>query len=148
MNSKMNLDLHSVDDEKLKTPGQMAMRSLVSALPEEEVSMAWRSSLNQQLMQVAAKKQRRRRFLWVASPIAGLSFVSALAFVVMLQPFGHKPLAAPDHGVESAILADHHASMILGDMTSAGLNSTEVSTEANAKDPDEGIWNESDVESL
>ncbi len=144
----MNLDHNPVEDSRLNTPGQVAIRSLVSALPEEEVSMAWRSSLNQQLMQIAAKKQRRKRFLWIASPIAGLSVASALAFVVMLQPFAHKPIVRPDTGIESAILADHYSSTILSDVTSAGLNSTEVSTEANVKDPEQGIWNESDVESL
>lgn len=148
MKSKMNQGHEFVDESKLNSSGQQTIRNLVSSLPDEPLSMAWRSSLNEQVRLMAAKKQKRRRLFWVASPIAGLSLTGALAFIVMIQPFSHKPIAIPDRGLETAILKDHHNSTLGSEMTSAGLNLTEVTTDANESDPDEGVWNEADVQSL
>ena len=144
----MNPHHDDVEDGKLNSAGQQAIRSIVSGLPEEPLSMAWRSSLNEQLLLVAAKQQKKRRFLWVARPLAGVSFATALAVIVLIQPFSHKAVVVPDHGLESAIMADHHQSAAASDVTSAGLNFNEVTTEANASDPEDGVWSESDVESL
>ena len=77
---------NEVEDAKLNSAGQMAIRSMIQALPEEPVSMAWRSALNEQLLASAAKQRKKRRLLWFASPAAGLTLVTALAFVVMFQP--------------------------------------------------------------
>ena len=148
MKSRMNPDHNGVEESKLNSAGQQAIRAMVSSLPEEPLSMAWRSSLNEQLRLVAAKKQKRKRLFWVASPLAGLSLTGALAFIVMFQPMAHKPVVSPDRGLESAILKDHHNSTLVNEMTSAGLNLTEVTTDANESDPDDGVWSESDVQSL
>jgi hypothetical protein len=137
-----------VDDAKLNSPGQLAVRDLVRALPEDTVSMAWRSSLNEQLLGLAAKQQKRRRILWFAPPAVGISMVTVLAFVLMIQPTTHPAAGIPDRGIESAILNDHHASTLSSDVSSAGLNLAEVTSDANETDPDDGVWSEADVESL
>ena len=148
MKSRMNPDRDAVEESKLSSVGQQAIRNVVSSLPDEPLSMAWRSSLNEQVRLMAAKKQKRRRLFWVASPLAGLSLTGALAFNVMFQPMSHKPISVPDRGLETAILKDHHNSTLGSEMTSAGLNLTEVTTDANESDPEEGVWNEADVQSL
>ena len=144
----MNKDSDGFDDMKLTSPGQEIVRSIVKSLPEEPLSMAWRSSLNEQLLLIAAKQKRRKRLLWVASPIAGFSFAMALAFVVMFNPSRSIRNTSSVPGIESAIISDHHSSSITNEVSAAGLNLNEVNSDANQFDPQDGIWNESDVESL
>lgn len=148
MNIRMNRKNTFDEDSRLSTPSQLAIKSLVAAIPDEEVSLAWRSSLNQKLMLEVAKKQRRRHMFWIASPIAGLSVAAALAFVVMFHPVSHHAAPKTDLSLEAAIVADHHKEVLETDLSSAGLNGAEVATEANVSDPDQGVWSESDVESL
>jgi hypothetical protein len=144
----MNAEDKGVDDSQLNSASQMAVRNLVRALPEETVSMAWRSSLNEQLHTLAVKKQKKRRLLWFATPTVGISLVTALAFVLMFQPAPHHPISVPDRGIESAILSDHHSSTLSNEVSTAGLNFNEASSDANDADPEDGVWSEDDVESI
>jgi len=148
MKGKMDPKDNGIDESRLKSAPQLAIRDLVRGLPEETVSMAWRSSLNEQLLVVAAKQRKKRRILWFSGPAVGISLATALAFVVLFQPSSHPTVKAPEYGIESAILNDHHSSTLSNEVSTAGLNSTEVSTEANESDPVDGLWNEADVESL
>jgi len=144
----MNAEDNGFEDAKLNSTGQQAIRDMVRALPDESVSMTWRSSLNEQLLVLAAKQQKKRRILWFARPAAGLSLAMGLALVLMFMPSAHQTVKAPDRGIESAILSDHRSSALLNEVSSAGLNLTEVTTEANTSDPDDGQWSAADVESL
>ena len=135
-------------DEKLSSVGQQAIKGMVKSLPEDTLSMAWRSSLNEKLLEAAAKKRKKQRLVWVLRPALGLSLACALAVVVMFQPLGHKSMPVPDRGLESAIMSDHHNSVLLNEVSSAGLNANEVTSEVNPEDPDDGLWNDSDVQGL
>ena len=144
MNSKELL----VDDSQLNTPPQLAIQSAVRLLPDEPLSMAWRSSLNEQLLLVAAKQRKKRRLFWVASPLAGVSLATAMAVIVLIHPTIHAPKVVPTQSLETAILSDHHKSALSNDVTSAGLNLNEVTSDANSSPPEDGVWTEADVESL
>jgi len=140
-----------MDDTKLNSEGQQAIRKVVQALPEDSLSMAWRSSLNEQLLQVAVVQKKKQRWNWAIKPVVGLSFAMALAGVVLFMPahpHSSKPPTVANRGLESAIITDHHNSALLDEVSTAGLNASETKTEANPQDPDDGIWSESDVESL
>jgi len=137
-----------VNDDKLDSIGQQAVRKIVQALPEDAPSMAWRSSLNERLMEVAAKKQKKKRIAWIVRPALGLSLATVLAVVVMFHPFARKPISTVDRGIESAIMSDHHDSVILNEVSSTGLNANEVTTDANPEDPDDGLWSDADAQSL
>jgi len=144
----MNANDKGVDEAKLNSAGQLTVRNLVRALPEDTVSMAWRSSLNEQLLTLAAKRQKKRRFMWFATPTLGISMVTALAFVIMIHPAPRHTVGLPDRGIESAILSDHHTSTLSNEVSTAGLNLNEATSDANESDPDDGVWSEADVESL
>ncbi len=132
----------------LNSVSQMAVRGVVQALPEEQVNMTWRSSLNEQLLLMAAQQRRKRRMWWYMSPVAGFSVAVGLAFFVLFQPSKISPSVIPDRGIESAIFSDHHNSVISNEVANAGLNDNEVANVANTQDPQDGVWSESDVESL
>ena len=135
-------------DSKLESEGQLAISKMVQSLPDEPLSMAWRSSLNEKLLETAAKKRKKQRLAWVLRPALGLGLASVLAVVVMFQP--HAPRTSPvaDKSLESAILTDHHNSVLFNEVSSAGLNANEVTSEANPQEPEDGLWNDSDVQGL
>ena len=97
---------------------------------------------------MAAKQLKKRRLLWFAPPTVGISLVTVLAFVLFLNPVKHQPVRVPDSGIELAILNDHHSSTLTNEVSTAGLNMTEATVEANESDPTDGVWSEADVESL
>ena len=145
----MNSEHNSIEDAKLNSSGQQAIREMVRALPEEPLSMAWRSSLNEQLLVVAAKQQKKKRIMWFARPAAGgLSLAMCFALVMLFHSSAPKPADVPSQSIESAILSDHHTSVLLGEVSNTGLNMNEVTSEANPSDPEDGQWTEADVESL
>ena len=88
-------------NEKLESTSQQAIKNLVSHLPEDTLSMAWRSSLNERLIKESTSKTRKFRFSWFAMPAAGLALAAALAVAVYVHPAaGSNPTSA---GPQSAV---------------------------------------------
>jgi hypothetical protein len=125
-------------DERLNSAGQMAIRQVVKALPEEMPSLAWRSALNERLAaSTAARHARRRRWLFGGSSFAGLALAAGLALVVFM-PRHVEPSAGPSTtpvasrgGSQSGplldeLLASHNDSVTSQDVVGAGLTSQEV----------------------
>jgi hypothetical protein len=137
-----------MNDEMLDSVGQQAVRKIVQALPEDSLSMAWRSSLNERLVVAVAQKQKKKRMAWIVRPALGLSLATVFALIVMFQPSWRRSMATPDRGIESAIMSDHHNSVLLNDVGNAGLNANEVTSEANPEDPDDDMWSDADAQSL
>jgi len=76
-------------DSKLESAGQLAMQKIVHRLPEDTLSMAWRSSLNERLIADSVRAKRKLRFTWFAMPTAGIAVAAALAGVVFLHAPSH-----------------------------------------------------------
>jgi hypothetical protein len=144
----MNAEDKGVEEAQLNNAGQLAIRNLVRSLPEEPVSMAWRSSLNEQLLVMAAKKQKRRKLLWFATPTLGISMVTALAFVLMIHPTNRPAIVLPDRGIESAILSDHHSSTLSNEVSTAGLNLNEATAYADESDSDDSGLSQADNDGI
>ncbi len=142
-----NSQINDIDD-RLNNVGQQTVKNLVQGLPADTVSLAWRSSLNEQLLAVSAQKQRKRRLQWILRPAAGLSLATLCAIVFIVQPYYRHASVKPDFRVENAILNDHHNSALLNEVSSAGLNSNEVISDANSQDLDDDLWSDSDAQSL
>jgi len=147
MTNNTNQNLNGVD-AKLNSSEQQTISRIVKALPEDTVSMAWRSSLNEQLLAVAAKQRKKQRMLWFIRPALGLSLATVLAVVVMFHPVDKQVPIQPDHSVESAILSDHHNSVLMNEVSSTGLNANEVNSEVNPDDPTDEMWSEPDAHGL
>jgi hypothetical protein len=93
-------------DELLESPAQKATQNLLSGLPEETLSLAWRSQLNEKLIVIAEKPKPKPFWAIAWKPAAGLALASALALVFVLQM---NPSTAPS----STATAKDSSSVIL-----------------------------------
>ncbi|MBS1718485.1 MAG: hypothetical protein JSS72_12215 [Armatimonadetes bacterium] len=98
-------------DEALNSPSQKAVQEVVSNLPDEQVSMAWRSDLNQKLMAEVGSVRRKRFVLYRLSPaLLGVGLAAAL-FVMRMPPSeGGKLYIGKSSGLEARMLDDYQNS--------------------------------------
>lgn len=97
-------------DERLTTPGQLAVRAVVHSISDEEPSMAWRSELNEKLRQVEATQRRRRSLInWTLKPAIGLGFAGILAVVVLWTP-GRTVAPSQKTNFEGILVNEHRRS--------------------------------------
>lgn len=136
-------------DARLNGAGQEAMRNLVRELPEDSLSMAWRSSLNERILAEEKAKARKSRWTWALRPAFGLACAGALAFVFVFHaPMSRSRATAAKPSIESELLTAHAQSSVFADVAEAGLRPSEASYVARqAPDSDVG-WTEVDIESL
>ncbi len=115
-------------DRMLESDGGLQIRQAVQSMPEDHVSMAWRSQLNERLSTVVAVKQRKRRFAWILSPALGLGLAGALAVVVMTKTPTHfdVPDVRANTKLEESLVASHRDILQYSDITGVGLNTDEV----------------------
>jgi hypothetical protein len=134
------------DDTKLNDAGQKMVRELVSNLPEDELSLAWRSALNEQLLQTAQAKRKRQRFLFVFRPAMGLALAGAMAAVVMIRTSQMSiPTVRDTSNLEAVLVQDHQQNIVMSDLAGFSMIPAESRpTEGSISDP----WSEFDLESL
>lgn len=113
-------------DEKLNTSGQLQVRDLVKGLAEDQVSMAWRSSLNEKLLQAAPVK--RSAWSRILRPALGLAAAGALALTfVMQQPEAKGVISGGNSSaLEARLMADHQQTIALVDLSGPGLSPDET----------------------
>ncbi len=121
----------SVDDAQLNSESQLNVASLVKSLPDEELSISWRSELNVKLMSAkqAQKKQRvaKRVFGWGSS----LSFgVAATAYMMLVTnaSTGVTPgsrLESPSFATE--LVRTHQESVVLANVSGTSSLDKETS---------------------
>jgi hypothetical protein len=137
-----------MDDAMLESPAQDQMRELVSSLPEDSLSLSWRSELNEKLLASAQKSKQSKRISWVLRPTLGLAAAGALALVVVIRsgPTATTPMAQRS-GLEAALVRDHRQTVELTDVVGAGLNPLEShpTSEVRVEGSD---WSEVDFENL
>lgn len=123
----------TIQDSQLESASQQKIASLVKSLPSEDLSMSWRSQLNEKLMaaELAKKKQRktRRAFAWGST----LSFGAAAGVFGILMMNGPQAVA-PIRKVESPTMASelvktHQESMVLASVSGTGAAARETSLE-------------------
>jgi hypothetical protein len=139
-------------DERLNSAVQQHVAAVVRSLPEETLSMAWRSSLNERMLVEVKKRQRVRLFGWIWKPTSGLALAGALALAVMFRPgmVESLPVAAHHSGtVEANLVSYYRQSTVAYDVAGPGLampgDSVEGKTASKAMDPN---WTEDDLSSL
>jgi hypothetical protein len=121
-------------DLRLESETQLQIRQAVRAMPEDTVSMSWRSELNEKLVAGIQAKQKKRRFAWILSPALGLGLAGALAVVMMTkttstvvdQPMSHQS------ALEESLVATHQDALRYTDVTGVGLNPDEVVSKRSA----------------
>jgi hypothetical protein len=140
---KNDFDMHGKDlDGELSSPAQQRVREIVHSLPEETLSLSWRSDLNARLRSEAARRRKLNLFGWVWKPAVGVAFaaVLVLAFVARMPNMG--PVERPRPNVEQALIGsyvDTTASLdIAGDVSPMGEKD-------QPQKPVQGDWEQEDV---
>ena len=120
-----------VDDAQLSSASQLNVASLIKSLPDEELSISWRSELNVKLMAArqAKKKQKvaKRVFGWGSS----LSFgVAATAYMMVMT--NATTVVAPNSKLESPSFATelvrtHQESVVLASVSGTSSLDKETS---------------------
>jgi len=110
-------------DSQLESAGQQTIAKIVQGLPEDTLSMAWRSSLNERLLAEATVKRPRFRFTWIAMPAAGAAVACALAVAVFLHaPTGTAPTPqlGQSYNVEAGLMDTYRQESATHEIEGAG----------------------------
>lgn len=110
-------------DSQLESAGQQAIRKIVEGLPDDTLSMAWRSQLNERLLAASTVRRPRFRLSWIAMPAAGAAVAYALAVAVFLHAPGTAlPQAQPSHNyaVEAGLLDAYRQESVTHEIEGAG----------------------------
>ena len=137
-------------DEKLASDAQLAMRNVVKALPADELSMSWRSGLNERLVAAAGRQRRQRILGWVVKPAFGLAVAGALAFVVVMRqvPDSQPTVGPTSNAIEASMVATHRDAAEYSDLVGVGLLPVEAANDRTNGAPERSDWNEVDVDTL
>lgn len=122
-------------DELLQS--KEGVKGLIGELPEDTVSLAWRSALNEKLM-TEAKPARQRGWLW--KPVAGLALAGALALVTFIP----RTPPATTANFESKLVNAHLSLSNAREVAGTGLTAYESMQETKAVDSFHS-WTEADL---
>ncbi|HRJ26895.1 MAG TPA: hypothetical protein PLO61_05235 [Fimbriimonadaceae bacterium] len=129
---------------------EQAVPSCLKSLPEETPSLAWRSSLNEQLRALApaASARPRRLWKWLTGGSLALGVASSIALVLIWQHRAGLTSPAPSPqvapSVEAALIAAHQEGMSQIEFSAPSKSSASGSNTAT----EEFQWSEVDLESL
>jgi len=142
MKEKMNPEL----DALLKSESQQAISKFINELPDENLSMAWRSSLNERLRGTEAVPRWKLRLGTSWRPAVGLALATCLAIAVTLRtPQTVRPAA--DSNLEASLVSTYDDSVNSETVAGAGLSVHEVSDTTSTSNSSSD-WSESDLNSL
>jgi hypothetical protein len=132
----MNNNLNNLD-EKLER--SESVHGLVQGLPEETVSLQWRSELNERILATAAQP-RRSWLAWAWRPAVGLALTASVAGVIMFRPQPAMDTVEENNRggeVASVILNAHETSYAYREMGTAMPSGNAVSLANLAERPDD-----------
>ena len=120
-------------DAQLASAGQQKIRQAIKSMPEDTVSMAWRSNLNERLMASVSARRRKRRLAWIMSPALGLGVAGVFALTLFTKtPEMPNPQPSTSGNVEASLVASFKNSIDYTDVTGVGLNPDEVVSKARS----------------
>lgn len=130
-------------DEALNASDQQFIAQSVKRLENEDVSLAWRSGLNEKVLAMSAEGKKRRKIALVWRPAAGLAMASALTFAVFTTldrgaVDGSSTAVRPS--IEAAAVDAHLSAFHREELGSVQLVSTSSSSTPNSIE-----WQESDL---
>ncbi len=120
-----------VDESHLNTDSQLLIASLVKSMPDDELSMSWRSDLNVKLLAAQSSKKKlkatKRVFGW------GLSLSGSMAVAVAAMIMSNSNSIAPQvtmtnsNQMASEFVKAHQESIVLASVSGIS-SSTQEST--------------------
>lgn len=137
-------------DALLKSETQKVIQRAVRSLPEESLSLSWRSDLNERLRQVRPVSRWRARLTIVWKPALGVALASCLALVLTLRttPITQKPT---DSNLEASMVSVYNDSANADEVSDSGLAFHEINdttSTSTTSDSSSTNWSESDLSSL
>jgi len=138
-------------DNRLQSDSQLHVAKIVASMPDEPVSMVWRSNLNETLRANAVTAKRKKFVFNFLSPVAGLGIACTLAIVVMVRPpaahprtpiVGQPPVVS--NSLEAGLVRLHQDDVRTSDVAGTGLNPTEAINDANNSDSSDSSYDSGD----
>jgi hypothetical protein len=131
----------------LNEKGQQFVSQAVKQLPLDEVNLAWRSQLNEKLLQESSKvKSSRMRVNYVWRPMAGVAVGAALALALIAPRGGFNSISSVP-SIEVSLMQAH----ISADQSHELIGSAYVSNDFQPNGmviPANYEWQESDLGAL
>ena len=128
-------------DERLSSESQIAMSNVVKSLPDDSLSMAWRSQLNERVLADHARFERKRRFWVFARPAMAAVAAASLAVVFIRRTPTPSVVQRPAGSVEQTLIQAHVDTSQGMDVAGIGLTPDEVDRFAsNAVAPNDEYW--------
>lgn len=132
-------------DALLNSDAQRAVRNAVRGLPEESLSLSWRSSLNEKLLQVRPIPKWRIRLAATWKPVAGLALAGCLAMMITLRTT--EPPIRHSSSLEASLVSVYDEQANSDEVAGSGLAFHEVSDTTRTNDSSSD-WSESDLTNL
>ncbi|MFQ3587848.1 MAG: hypothetical protein SNJ74_00125 [Fimbriimonadaceae bacterium] len=109
----------------LASEAQQKVAQMVGRLPDEGVSLAWRSSLNEKLLAQQSKRQRRERVFWVLRPASALA-IAATVWGVYLAG-NPRPVATVERpNIEISMIEAHKQTETVSFVSATGMGAFDV----------------------
>ena len=125
-------DDHADIDALLKSDSQDRVRRVVRSLPEESLSLAWRSGLNERLREIKPVPRWRARLVVAWKPALGLALATCLAAILVFRT-----APTPTHhtaNVEASLVAVYEDSASSDEVSGSGLALHEVNDTTKTSD--------------
>lgn len=114
-------------------------RQLLKGLPEEAPSLAWRSQLNEKLLDLGAKPKPKRLGWRLPSLAAGVAACSLALFAYLQAPTA---VTSPDSGLESQLVAFHSEQNSAWEVSAIGGDVPELTSTTSS---DSDLWGPSEL---
>ena len=130
-----------------KSESQQTIRRVVNSLPEDSLSLSWRSNLNERLHEVRPQPKWRVREVALAwKPALGLALAGCLATLIAIKP-GVQVAQQSSHPIEASLVSSYTDSANVDDLVGPGLAVHEVNDTTRSTDSSTP-WTESDLNNL
>jgi hypothetical protein len=130
-------------NQDLNSPEQLAIREVVKALPDETLSLAWRSELNTKIHAAIVRRKKLDLFGWIWKPAAGIAVASAFAVMFLAKAPLVAPVARSSGDLERALVNAHIETSVSWDVAEGGVTAGEAKENAGVPVPNE--WEQEDV---
>lgn len=148
MREKINLTDARLD-QLLDEQSCSVVSQVVKELPEEQVSLVWRSELNQKIAAMAGKRRRAMLLSWMWKPAVGMAVCTALVVAVFVRrdaaSVGTVTPLVQDAGFERALVREHLASASSIDVAAEGFTPAESADSKGSAAPLD--WDREDITS-
>jgi hypothetical protein len=127
----------------LESESGQGIRSIIQAMPEDTVSLQWRSALNERLLALAPTKKKLSAAMVGLRALVGVALASAVCLVVFVKSDStkvHTASMVDPSTFASALITEHRQSVVSSEIAGPGIVDGEVersnSQDSNSNDPD------------